>query len=357
MTVTMAPPPPQTSNVATEAAAPIGRGRSAVVYLDAAHSPRPVVRKVFTGDGPSRAVLYVLTGGGNPYGWSPAAMRCAVVRRRILARLVPLWFGDHLRLPETMGWSWDDDARAHVLRTEFIDGRHLPLRGPVEDDAPGVLLDDLQRRIMRPLQRHLVEAGFDGLVWQAGRGNPVAVSNFMLDARERDDDGQPRWVWIDLESGVPALFALNPLATLRYYLPKSAKHRRWLFDDVDVPRLRAYIESKRDELIDRRGYDDWTALAADVDELDEQQQAWRSLRRHERGILSERVRGRLTKQQATWYQARPLRWAARMMGLGIASGARLVGGLAGRAWDFLHWRVLPRASCGATFARTRPART
>ena len=40
---------------------------------------------------------------------------------------------------------------------------------------------ELWQYVMRPLQRRLVEAGFDGVAWQAGLGNPVAANNFMLE--------------------------------------------------------------------------------------------------------------------------------------------------------------------------------
>jgi len=43
---------------------------------------------------------------------------------------------------------------------------------------------------MKPLQKRLIESGFDGLVWQAGKGNPVALNNFLLDNKRN-------WVWID----------------------------------------------------------------------------------------------------------------------------------------------------------------
>lgn len=71
----------------------------------------------------------------------------------------------------------------------------------------------------------------------------------MLQHFEKEDS---RWVWIDLELGLPALFALNPLAAFSYYLPMCVKHRGWLFDDVDCDWLCHYLESIKEELGDER---------------------------------------------------------------------------------------------------------
>ncbi|MCH7863163.1 MAG: hypothetical protein IH998_16205 [Proteobacteria bacterium] len=77
---------------------------------------------------------------------------------------------------------------------------------------------------MPNLRTHLERAGFDGLLWQAGIGNPVALNNFLYERAdqtqhadpERSDEG--RWVWIDLESGVPALFPISPKVFVKYSL-------------------------------------------------------------------------------------------------------------------------------------------
>ena len=160
---------------------------------------------------------------------------------------------------------------------------------------------------MEPLQAHRATAGFDGLVWQAGRGNPVASNNFML---ENTTGEQRKWVWIDLESGVPALFALNPLATLMFYLPKSVHHRRWLFDDVDICKLRSWLDAHQSDIIHAIGDTAHASLLQHIDELDQSQHEWRSLRRHQRGIEYEHSQDHITAAQASWYSSRPLHWYA-----------------------------------------------
>ena len=162
-----------------------------------------------------------------------------------------------MRLPATDGARWYEPERAFELRAELIEGRHAMLRHPLAGEAKHEV-DDLVNEVLRPLQQHLDESGFDGLLWQAGRGNPVAAANFMRDLT----DSGARWVWIDAESGVPALFPLNPYHLFRTYLPLSDKHGRWLFDDVDVPRLRAYVDRNTAPLARRLGATDPPAATA-----------------------------------------------------------------------------------------------
>lgn len=320
----------------------IGAGRSAEVFLDYDDQGREIVRKIFTGDPLSKAVLFVLTGSANPYTWCEPAMATGVVRRRVLARLVTFWFDDRIRLPEGHGWGWDTEHRAFEMRTELIKGRHVPLRGP---DAGAVdPLPELVREVMRPLQGHLAEAGLDGLVWQAGRGNPVAANNFMLEETANSHS----WVWIDLESGVPALFAMNPLATLGYYLPRSWHHRRWLFDDVDVPVLRRYLAERTEALEAALGPGAVDHLNHDVDELEAHQEAWRSIPRHVRGIDYERSQGRLSIDEAEYYRQRPGRWFLRLATvhlprLVLQRLPRMLGRLWRRLRPYLRFRRLVRA--------------
>ncbi len=300
----------------------LGQGRAAQVYLDRDAGGREIVRKIFTGELASKLVLYLLTGAPNPYKWCEAAIRSACARRRILAHLVVFWFGGKLRLPWTSGWRWNATHRAFEIASERIDGHHAPLRGPEEETGPDPVRD-LVDEVMAPLQARLIEAGFDGLVWQAGRGNPVAASNFMLEtARPNEDDLS--WVWIDLESGVPALFAMNPLATLGYYLPRSRHHRGWLFDDVDVPKLESYVERHREDLEQALGGAAVEEIVAATAELACQQPAWKSISRHHRSIAHELSQGRISEEQAEHYLSRWLAWYTRFAATGVARMARRV---------------------------------
>ena len=156
----------------------IGNGRSARVYLSTIDG-KAVASKIFTGESTSKVILFALTGSANPYTWCEDAIKCAMIRRRILSPLCKFWFGDQVRLPETYNYSWNDEEKAFQIEAEFIPGGHAPLINPMKDEAKDYA-SELRREIMNPLQGYLIDSGFDGLVWQAGKGNPVADSNFML---------------------------------------------------------------------------------------------------------------------------------------------------------------------------------
>lgn len=309
----------------------VGQGRSAKVYLDHDNSGRPLAQKVFTGESLSKFVLFILTGSANPYTWCEAAMDSAVARRHILTHLVHFWFGKKLRLPRVGNSGWNEQHMAYELKSELIDGRHAPLRSPIDGDEPDYI-HDLRHRIMLPLQEYLIHSGFDGLVWQAGLGNPVASNNFML---ENTDSERLHWVWIDLESGVPALFAMNPLATINYYLPKSLHHRRWLFDDVDILKLRNYLDDHQDGIIQSLGQGALKDINKNVDDLEHNQNKWKLIQRHQRGITYALSRKQISEQQADWYNTRPIRWFIRQIAMGIARGIDSVPKLITQLWSWM----------------------
>ena len=294
----------------------IGRGRSAVVYLVRDSSRADLARKIFTGDPLAKLVHVVFIGAPNPYTWNDDAIAAAVCRRRILAALVRHWFGDRLRLPGLDGASFNEEVRAHQIDMEFVTGRAAALHHHVLTGREGELRE-LVGDIMRPLQRHLRESGFDGLVWQAGLGNPVAASNFLLDGTPPGAPTPPgaesrAWVWIDLESGVPALIPLNPLTLLSFYLPKSIRHRGPLFDDVDVEKLDAYLEANRADLEASLGSDAVAGLIEESTRLAAHQQRWKTLGRFASSLAYARRRAHITDEEAAFYRTRPIRWYARL---------------------------------------------
>lgn len=319
----------------------LGVGRSGIVFRSTGTAGQPVARKVFDSGWLTRLVQYVLLGASNPYAWNIHALRCAFLRRRILAPLVETWTGGRVSVARALGCGWDEHYNAYQLHTEFSAGRPPALHHPLDRRGRGEvreLLDD----VLAPLQSHLREAGFDGLLWQAGLGNPVALANFLL---EETPDGGRRWVWIDLESGVPALFPAHLPSLWRTYLPLCWKYRRPLFDDVDCARLAAYVEDSRlpvDEGTRRR-------MIRDVASLSRHQRAWKEQPRLLRGITSQVVKGKLSESRAAYYARRPLHWLA-------AEARRAVRGLAARArhnllrvWSraaVLPWRKLPGGVAG-----------
>lgn len=325
----------------------LGAGRSGQVFEEVTPDGRSLACKVFLPDGASSLVNQLLTGAVNPYRWNRHAVDCAVLRRRILAPLVQCWFGGELRLPETEGSRWDAEHRAFELRAERVKGRHTQLRhslGGGDSDE----VSELVRRIMRPLQHYLAESGFDGLLWQAGKGNPVAAANYMRDL----SGGAARWVWIDAESGVPALFPMAAWTLATTYLPLCVKHRRWLFDDVDVSRLQRYVERNAAELRAAVGAAALEALRADVAALGNAQWEWRSLGRHGRGVESHLVTGKLSSDAAATFRGRPLRWSVHLASQAARSVFRRVGSRCRAAWSrvSLSGSLRALASYGAFFA-------
>ncbi len=286
----------------------LGRGRSGIVYRSQDAHGHDIARKVFATSGLSKLVQYTLLGAPNPYIWCEPAIRSAVLRRRILAELVQVWFGSKLSVARAYGHAWNTGARAFEMRCELIHGRHVALRGPFSD-ATAHELHDVARNVMPILQDRLRASGFDGLVWQAGLGNPVALNNFMRD--DTAENGKTRWVWIDLESGVPALFPINPFKLLGFYLPKSFKHRGPLFDDVDTTKLNDYVAKNRTDLERKIGIAPFAKLEANVRELAACQTEWKSLSRHQQSVSHRRATGSISHEQAEWYLQHPLHWYAR----------------------------------------------
>ena len=307
---------------------PLGAGRSGVVFKGRDAAGRTVARKVFDSDALTKAVQYVFLGAPNPYAWNEHAVQTALLRRRVIAPLLRHWFADELRVAEAWSQDWNAEYLAYQLHTEFIDGRHAALHGPF---SPGGRdeLEALERDILRPLQGHLVAAGFDGLLWQAGLGNPVALGNFLRVAR---GDGTGQWVWIDLESGVPALFALSPKAQLAHYLPRALRLGRPLFDDVDVTKLKLWLAEHEAELAANIGKDALFALRSDVEALAYHQEQWKRVPRAARSIAYQRKKQSISAEQAEWYGRHPWRWQVREVSRLGLKALFVLGGVALILW-------------------------
>lgn len=329
--------------IPTAAGEYLGAGRSATVFRIRDRYHQEIAQKVFTSESVSRLILFILTGSANPYTWCGDAMASAIARREILGPLLAYWFDGKVRPPKIHGWGWNEEFKAYELRSELIRGTHAPLLSPA-DPEPIDYFDDLYNEVMRPLQRHLRKAGLDGLVWQAGLGNPVAANNFML---EQDaSPAMPSWVWIDLESGVPALFAMNPLQTLGFYLPRSWHHGRWLFDDVDLPALRAYVGRHRREMTGRLGEQAVTELDRAITRLDFHQSRWRRLGRTERSLRYALSQGKISEEQAGYYRQHPLLWQLTLASRGavklVQKLSRLPAAIASRIARIPFRRLLHR---------------
>lgn len=292
--------------------AQLGRGRSGIVFLDASPDGTAIARKVFIDGLAARVVNYFFSGAPAAYGWNEDAITSAYYSREIVSNLVEYWFGDRLKVAKARGFRWNEKHRAYELETEFIDGRHASLHHPFSQQNENEL-SDLVNNIMKPLQERLIESGFDGLVWQAGKGNPVAPNNFMLEKSPNEN----RWAWIDLESGVPAMFPLNPLSYL-FYLRKSLKHRRALFDDVDIEKLAKYVLDHQAELTNALGTGRVQKLFDNLYGLSVAQLNWKSRKRVDRSIEHSLKKGKISESQSEFYSRHHGLWYGR-------EGARIAG--------------------------------
>lgn len=301
----------------------LGRGRSGIVFRSASDSS-PFARKVFVGDRLSNAVHYFFSGAPNPYGWNQDAVKAAFYRRNVVADLCEFWFGSEMRVARALGVSWNEKFRDYELQAELVQGHHAWLHNPFSRKKEGNLEDLLGR--MSALQARLLESGFDGLLWQAGKGNPVAAGNFM-----RDGKG---WVWVDLESGVPALFPLNPCSLFSFYLPRSFSYGRALFDDVDVDKLSSYVRSNEQGLASVLGAGRFSELVLNVEFLGSYQDSWKSVGRAEAGIESAFRKGVLSEESAGFYSRHPSLWFAREAARNVWAGYNFIlGELPWRAFN------------------------
>jgi hypothetical protein len=133
-----------------------------------------------------------------------------------------------------------------------------------------------------------------------------------------------------MESGVPALFPINPWLLLSFYLPRSWRHGRPLFDDVDVRCLNDYLDANTLAIVAKLGVDRLAALRRRADELGQHQQRWKRLSRLQRSVAYALSQERISEQQAEWYQRHPVRWYSREARRGAVSAAGRVGSLVRR---------------------------
>lgn len=318
------PPPGQ---VQDQPGTLLGAGRSGRVYrLDG--NSQGVARKIFFGDAITHTLHYLFFGAPNPYIWNPDAVASAYYRRNILASLVEVWFGDRLQVSKALAMGWDPATQAYFLDTEFVPGRPVALCQPFHNDSDRELPQQV-RNIMQPLQRHLERSGFDGLLWQVGKGNPSALNNLLLtDATS----SICHYAWIDLESGVPALFPLNPLTLFTLYLPQALRRGQAMFDDVDIPQLQQYLADRGPWLIESLGPDTYTSLLDDVRRLAHHQSRWKTLGRTAGSVQYQLVKGRITEAEAAAALANPWGWYSRELGRLVWQGGRALGQLSKRLW-------------------------
>jgi hypothetical protein len=154
-----------------------------------------------------------------PYTSNRDALEAAQHRRTIAGLLTQHWFGENLvaQVLEVR----PVPGGGYTLVTELVPG------GP---PTPG----PRARAMLRALTARFLEAGLPS--WQVGYYNPRAIGNLIERA-----DGSYRI--IDLESNFVTPF-LPPAATIRAIRIGQFPS----FDDIDVGRLRAYLDAHREAI-------------------------------------------------------------------------------------------------------------
>ncbi len=330
----------------------IGRGRSGVVFLLESEKGPKIARKIFDSGTLTRLVQYIFLGAANPYAWSEHAIRGALLRRRILAELVPMALKGRMHVARALGHGWDEDRAAMTLDTEYIDGAHPALHHPLSQSGKQDT-DELRHKLLPQLQEFLRETGFDGMLWQAGLGNPVAFANFIL---RKDARGTTHWFWVDLESGVPALFPARLGILMGTYLPLCFKYRAPLFDHTDTTRLTAWLTRNGARLDAARGAGTTKRLLSDCAALEVSGMGFWQQTRLQKSIASQETKGRVSHTEARLYARRPLRWwsleALRGMRGTITRTWRLCRKFAAQLQQ-VPWLVLPAQASSFMFSQQR----
>lgn len=223
-----------------------------------------------------------------PYTKNEDALHAAVHRRTVVGLLTRFWFGENLVAPL-------------IELRRLDDGRFGLVSELVRGDVPRNV--EAAKQLLSTLTRRFLEAGLP--VWQVADYNPRAIGNLM----ERPDG---RFVMIDLESNLVTPF-LPPAAIIR-----SIRRGQYpSFDDIDVPRLRAYLEEHRAAIQDALGPADSEELFAATERLAECQARWFAA---EPRILSRTLRFLFRLIDVpTW-----IRGVRRLAGQGTAMGEAFV---------------------------------
>lgn len=180
-----------------------------------------------------------------PYTGNKAALQTAIHRRTVVGLLTKFWFGENLVAP-ILELRRLEDGR-YALVTELV-------RGDVPRNIPAA------QELLRQLTARFLESGLPA--WQVAHYNPRAVGNLM----ERPDGS---FAMIDLESNLVTPFL--PFAAII----RSIRLGQFpSFDDIDIPRLFAYLEAEHDAIEAALGPADTAALLRGAEQLAEAQRDW-----------------------------------------------------------------------------------
>ena len=276
----------------------LGSGRSAVVYK-CVRDGQEVARKIFCGTDLTNLILNLFYGAPVDYKWCEPAIKAAYFRRKVLKDLTRFWFGGNFTIANSVATGINSESNEQYLDTEFIEGRVAALYNPFSENGL-TEFKELKYKIFPELQERLMESGMDGTVWQAGYGQPCAIPNFLYSAREK-------WVWIDAESGVPAIVSYNLKKLLFYYIPKAFKFRRVMFDSLDCGKFSNYLKDNEKDLRESLG-DEYREFSENCEALIVSSTAWQGMSRNDKSRGYYKFSGRITDEQDKYYAKHKILW-------------------------------------------------
>lgn len=172
---------------------------------------------------------------------------------------------------------FDSSTRSWVLAAEWIRGRGIrpatanpdrplqwirkKLRLQQHQDTQTTSEVDELVEVMKQLESKLHQCGLGGTGWQVSPQAIVSTANLL-----RVDN---HYVAIDLESGIPAVLVLRYLVDgiRRFQLPP--------FDDLDETVLARWYQLEREQLAERIGRQESSALDRNIEQLITHHQAWK----------------------------------------------------------------------------------
>ncbi len=321
----------------------LGHGRSASVYKIES-SGKLTARKIFTGSSTANFVMSLFYGAPVDYQWCEPAVKTAFYRRKVFVKLLQFWFGDQLTIAAPIGTGKDEESGAYYLDAEFIKGEVAELYNPFSISHISEY-HDLKEVLFPKLQAKLRESGFIGTLWQVGYGQPCSIPNFLC-IKYSDDVKKEQWIWIDAESGVPALASYSLAKQLSFYIPQAIKRRRVLFDDIDEVILNRYVEDYRSQLTEKLGEAGYVELKADVEKLIGHYNEWRRDTRFfhiikyfcHKNIISEDKFNRLSSGQDSKLAFMLFFYAPRQIKMGVKFIFRKIANIAKR-FNPLKWFI------------------
>lgn len=169
-----------------------------------------------------------------PYVANHAALKAAQYRRRIAGLVTRYFLGE--------------DIVAPVIRVEKVDGGYLFVTQLIEGGEPQD--HKAARAFLHDVTEAFIASGLP--TWQVSPHNPRSLGNLM-----QSPDG--KYHIIDLESNV-----VTPMVPVSELLGAARTAHLPPFDDIDVPRLTAFVAENWDSLVERLGEDGAQSLARSV---------------------------------------------------------------------------------------------